>query len=83
MRGLEKGNLIIIFVENFDLFYKYKENYKSESQLLSTKCLKLIKNKIFSLRVFVLFKMCCKSRKVSVKNKLSTRLKTSISIGIL
>ena len=53
------------------------------SMFLITKCLKLIKYEKVSLEVLVSFKICCKSPNVRVINKLSLRLKTSISLGIL
>ena len=58
-------------------------NYSHSSSFLFTKCSKLIECKIFSLRVSVLIKMSCNLPIVSVIDKLSTILETSICLGIL
>ena len=62
---------------------RFSKKDRSDSLLLLKKCLKPIEYKIFSLRVFVLFKMSCNLPTLSVINKLSTMLKTSISLDTL
>ena len=64
-------------------FFVLEVYYLSHSTLILTEFLKVNKYRIFSLRVLLLSTISCKSPFVRVINKLSTRLKTSISLGIL
>ena len=51
-------------------FQSSQESDQSGSLLLPTKGLKLIKYKIFSLKIYVLFNMSCSSPTVSVLKKI-------------
>ena len=77
---LRKTNIQSQIYQNHSFFEQFQSHISS---FLFSKCLKLIKSKIFSLRVSVSIKMSCNPPTVSVMHQLSTILKTSLSLGSL